>query len=160
MNDIRELEFKFSNEIKNHLKKSLPNLSNDFIDYKPSSEYEDNQLSFDLTFNVTFTVSIRIRKSKYLKFKDLTIRSRSKGGNLCELDKIKKGFAQVYFYAYMNEDETELIKIRIVNVESIRNLILENKYTTKTNQDSTEFYAFKFSDIKEAGGAIYQYDKK
>ena len=158
MNDIRFLENKFAEEIQKHIKKALPNLNDSFMQFRQSTELEDSKLSFDLVFNLGFTVSIRIRKYDYIKYNDLTIRSKSKSNGYTEIDKIKAGLARIYFYAYMNLQETELIKIRIVNVDAIRKLIKHGIFEERRNNDSTEFIAMKFSDINENGGAIYQYD--
>lgn len=158
MDNFRFLENKFSKEIEKHVNKALPNLTNIFCEYRPATNYEDGNLSFDLVFNLKFTISIRIRKYKYIKYLDLTIRSKSKKGFETEIDKINKGMAQVYFYAYMNEEQNELIKVRIVNVETIRKLTLQNLYTKKQNNDGTEFFTYKFTDIKNLNGNIYQYD--
>lgn len=159
MDNVRFLENKFSKEIQKHINKALPNLANTFCEYRPATELEDGKLSFDLVFNLNFTVSIRIRKFKYLKYLDLTIRSRSKKGYETEIDKINKGMAQVYFYAYMSENENELIKVRIVNVDSIRELTTENKYIRKHNDDGTEFNTYSFENISKANGALYQFNK-
>lgn len=159
MNNYRFLENKFSEEIKFHIKKCLPNLYDNFLEFRPASQYEDGNLSFDLVFNINFTVSVRIRKFKYIKYPDLTIRSRTKNNGITEIDKIKSGLAQVYFYAYMNSEETELVKIRIVNVDAIRELINLKIYNEKINTDSTEFLTFKFKDILQKKGDIYKFDK-
>jgi len=159
MDNIRELEFKYKNEIDNHIRKCLPNVYNSFADLKPSSNYEDSNLSFDMVFNMNFTVSVRIRKFKYILYNDLTIRSRSKNGNKTEIDKIKEGLAQVYFYAYESKNQDRLVKVRICDVEAIRKLILKKKYVSRSNNDGTEFIAFKFCDIANNNGGIYKYDE-
>lgn len=159
-NEYRILEKKFGNEIKYHLVNALPILSEKFCFCELSTDEEDNKYSFDIIFDIKFTVSVRIRKFKYIKYNDLTIRSKSKKNGYCELDKIKDGMGQVYFYAYMNEQETELIKIRICNVETIRKLLVKHIYTgPQSNLDGTQFLSFRFSDINNYGGAIYKYDK-
>lgn len=159
MDNVRFLENKFALEIQKHIKKALPNLYDSFMEFRPATEFEDGNLSFDLVFNLNFTVSVRIRKYEYIKYTDLTIRSKTKNNGYTEIDKIKDGLAQVYFYAYMNLDHSELIKIRIVNVDSIRKLIENKKFELRTNKDTTEFLTFKFSDIHQNKGAIYKYDK-
>jgi hypothetical protein len=159
MVDVRFLENKFSNEIQYHIKKALPNLYDNFMYFRPATKYEDGNLSFDLAFDLNFTVSVRIRKFNYIKYFDLTIRSKSKNNGYTEVDKIKDGLAQIYFYAYMDSNETELIKVRIVNVDSIRKLIKDQKYEKRINNDNTEFLAFKFKDIHLENGAIYKFDK-
>jgi hypothetical protein len=156
MDNIRDLERLFIKEIKKHLLFSLPKMPPNFFKVFESTYEQDTKDSFDVIFNSSFTVSVRIRKYKYIGFKDLTIRSKSKKNNKTEIDKIMEGKAQVYFYAYMNQEENKLIKIRIVDVEAIRNLFTLKKYSEHKNTDGTEFYSYLFSDLEAAGGAIYQ----
>ena len=158
MDNIRELEIKFSEEINNHIKKALPKLADSFSKYRPSTSYEDGTLCFDLVYGLNFTVSVRIRKNKYLKYNDLTIRSRSKMGNKTEIDKIMEGMAQIYFYAYMNEEETKLVKVRMVNVDSIRELTETGNFYTKNNKDGTKFNTYSFFNIKIFKGDIYKFN--
>lgn len=158
MNNYRFLEMKYKDEIEKHIKKALPFLYGSFIQLRDATDYEDGNLSFDLVFNFNFTISIRIRQNKYIKFNDMTIRYKSKKGNKTEFDKINEGMAQIYLYAYENENRTSLSKVRMADVESLRKLIKENKYKTYSNNDGTMLAAFKFKDIKLAGGAIYKYN--
>lgn len=160
MDNFRNLEYRFQDEINQHIGLALPALHQKYGKARPSSEYEDSVLSYDMIYKMDFTISIRIRRNKYLQYNDLTIRSKSLNGGKTEIDKIMEGRAQMYFYAYMNEEETELIKIRMVDVQSIRFLHLMDCYTQRYNHDGTEFITFSFADIKENMGAIYQYDKK
>lgn len=158
MNDYRNLENKFKSEIELHIKNAMPNLFNSFVQFRQSDDEEDGKLSFDLVFNMNFTISIRIRKHKYLKFNDMTIRYKSLKGYRTEIDKIKDGLAQIYFYAYMSEDENSLCKVRICNVESIRKLIEQENYKVRENKDGTMLAAFKFQDIANNQGAVYQFN--
>lgn len=160
MDNFRNLEYRFQDEINQHIGLALPALHQKYGKAKPSSEYEDSILSYDMVYKMDFTISIRIRKHRYLQYHDLTIRSKSANGGKTEIDKIMEGKAQMYFYAYMNEQETELVKIRMVDVQSIRFLYFMDCYTHRHNYDGTEFITFSFADIKENMGAIYQYDKK
>ena len=159
MDNVRELEIKFRDEINNHIKKALPKLADSFAEYRQSTSYEDGALSFDLVYDLNFTVSVRIRKNKYLKYNDLTIRSRSRMGNKTEIDKIMEGMAQVYFYAYMNKEETELVKIRIANVDAIRKLTKLKMFGKKNNNDGTKFNTYSFLNISNYNGAVYKYNK-
>jgi hypothetical protein len=155
MNDVRHLENRFLNVIEWHIKKAFPNIKGNLA---PSTDKEDTELSFDAKIDDK-QISIRIRKHKYLKYPDLTIRSRSKNGGKTEIDKIKEGLAQIYFYSYMDEQEKELVKVRIVDVNSIRELTKLNIFEHRKNKDITEFYTYKFKDIKQYNGDIYKYDK-
>lgn len=158
MKTHRFLEMKYKDEIEKHIKMALPNLYGSFIQFKEADDFEDSNLAFDLVFNFNFTISIRIRNNKYLKYEDMTIRYKSKKGNKTEFDKIKEGLAQIYFYAYECPKHEKLVKVRMADVNAIRTLINDNLFITKSNSDGTMLAAFKFSDINLAGGAIYKYD--
>lgn len=159
MNKFTELEYKFADQIESHIVKALPKLYDNFVEFRKATEEEDCRFSYDMVFGINFTISIRIRKNSYLKYNDLTIRSKSKFGGKTEIDKIMDGLAQVYFYSYMNKEETELVKIRIADVDAIRNLYKNGKFTgPRKNFDGTELIAFSFSNIANIGGAIYKYD--
>ena len=87
----------------------------------------------------------------------MTIRSKSKNNGKTEIHKIMEGKAQVYFYAYMNKEEDDLIKVRIADVEAIRKLTFVKDYIHKKNNDNTEFYAYNFKDIEQMQGNIYKF---
>lgn len=156
MDDVRFLENKFYNEIKHHILLSLPKIN--YIDFRLSTEEEDTKLSFDMVCNTNISISIRIRKNKYIPYNDLTIRSRSKKNKKTEIDKIMNGKSQIYFYAYMNKEENLLEKVRIVDVSCIRKLTEKNKFSKRINKDGTEFNTYLFSEIKKENGDIYKYN--
>lgn len=158
MNDIRFLENKFFKEIKKHILLALPKIQ--YINFRLSTDEEDTKLSFDMVCNINILISIRIRKNKFKVYNDLTIRSRSKNNGKTEIDKIMDNKSQIYFYAYMNEEENLLEKIRIVDVETIKKLTIKEKYQKRKNNDGTEFNTYLFSEIKKENGDIYQYDYK
>jgi len=158
MNDIRTLEKKYARQIKWHITKALPALHKRFAKLRMSSDYEDGNLSYDLSYTLHFTISVRIRKHKYINYKDMTIRYKSKANMRTEIDKIADGYAQIYFYAYESEKEDDLVKVRIVDVNAIRKMIENKNYEVRKNYDGTELAAFSFKEISNFGGAIYQYD--
>lgn len=157
MDDIRFLENKFYNQIKHHILLALPKIK--FVSFRLSTEEEDTKLSFDMVCDANLLISIRIRKNKYIHYNDLTIRSKTKNNGKTEIDKIINNKNQIYFYAYMNKEETSLEKIRIVDVSAIVNLTNKKKYTKRKNNDGSEFNTYKFSDIKKEDGGIYKYNK-
>ena len=157
MDNVRFLENKFRNKIETHIFNALPNLSK-YYKFRPSTSAEDSNLSFDLVFNLNFTISVRIRKFRYINYNDMTIRSKSKNNRKTEIDKIMEGKAQVYFYAYMNQKEDDLIKVRIADVDAIRKLTFIKDYKHKKNNDNTEFFAYNFKDIERMHGNIYKFN--
>ena len=157
MSNVRELESKYHRIICDHLEKALDFIPKNFIS-KLSTSFEDSNLSFDLVVESKFVVSVRIRKNKYINYNDMTIRYKSKNNQPTEFDKIKKGHAQIYFYAYESKDQKSFDKVRIVHVDAIRKLITQERYTVRQNPDGTELAAFSFVDIKNFGGALYKYN--
>lgn len=158
MNEVRKLEYKYADIIHKHLRKALRGFHDWYGMLKHSSDYQDGNLSFDLIYKLNLVISVRIRKNQYIKYKDMTIRYRSKNGGKTEFDKIKEGYAQIYFYAYENETSTDFAKVRIVDVDAIRKLIDKKLYKVYKNADGTELATFAFTDIYNFNGAIYQYD--
>lgn len=152
--EIRSLELKYMPVIKEHINIVLNNMYNKGFDIIPSSDYEDSNLSFDIKFNWSFVISVRIRKNKYMMYNDITIRKKSKNNGKTEFDKIKEGMANLYYYAYQNINETDIVKAYIVDVSAIRRLINKGKFTTHKNTDNTGFAGFKIEDIKNEGGLI------
>ena len=152
---------KFKDEIKYHIFKFMPKLDSRYLVFKTSNEYEDSSLSYDAIFNSNFTLSIRIRRNYALRYKDITIRSKSKNGYKTEIDKIMEGMAQLYFYAYMDIKESRLVKVRVIDVDVIRKMTLNNQYSKRSNKDNdpTEFYTYLFCDIAKNNGGIYKYDE-
>ena len=147
---MREQELKFKDVILTNLTYYLKKIDiKKYSILKTSSIYEDTQLSYDMKLNIDMMVSVRIRDNKYKRFQDLTIRSKSKNGGKTEIDKILEGKAQIYFYAYMNKEESDLEEINICDIDILRSLHKENKYTKQNNYDGTKFYAYKFQDIKK-----------
>ena len=122
---MREQELKFKDVILTNLTYYLKKIDiKKYSILKTSSIYEDTQLSYDMKLNIDMMVSVRIRDNKYKRFQDLTIRSKSKNGGKTEIDKILEGKAQIYFYAYMNKEESDLEEINICDIDILRSLPL------------------------------------
>lgn len=111
---------------------------------------DDMENGFDFVFTMgNFTVPVRIRKPD-CRYRDFTIRSRSKYGNPTEYHKILKGAGDVYFYAWtiwINGAE-EIAEWWIINLEKFRlSGLLNTKRTEISNGDGTKFIHFKFPEL-------------
>lgn len=147
MIDYRKEENKFLYEIKNHINKAMPNLER-YTSVKLSTHEEDTKYSFDMKYSSDFTISVRIRKNKYKKYNDLTIRNKCNGYKT-EINKIMEGKGEIYFYAYMDLNEESLEKVVICSVSAIRHLYSKKLHTQeKLNGDGTSLIGFKFNYIK------------
>jgi hypothetical protein len=156
--EIRQFEVKFKNDIFKILRNH--NILLPFITWEivQSSDFEDCNLSYDMKFNGNVNLSVRIRRNKYLKFRDFTIRTKSKNGYKCEYDKLIQGCGQVYFYGWMDITETKIIDWIIVDIDKIRNKIEENgKYYD--NIDNTGFKAYQIDWLKEHNALIKEIKK-
>jgi hypothetical protein len=154
--EIRQFEVKFKNDIFAILRKHnvlLPFMQWEIVQ---SSEFEDCNLSYDMKFNGEVQLSVRIRRHEYLKFRDFTIRTKSKNGYKCEADKLIEGYGQVYFYGWMDSTETRLVDWIIVDIDKIRNKIQENgRYYD--NIDNTGFKAYPVNWLQQNNALIRQY---
>jgi hypothetical protein len=156
MIDYRKEENKFLCEIKNHINNAMPYLKR-YTNVKLSTHEEDTKYSFDMKYNSNFTISVRIRKNKFKRHNDLTIRSKNNGSKT-EIHKIMEGKGQVYFYAYMDLKEESLEKVVICSVDAIRYLYNKKIHTQeKSNRDGTSLIGFKFNYIKMHDPSFYKW---
>lgn len=164
MEIIRSQEHKFKNYIGNVIYNNIKKLPKTLFQINQSNDVEDNTLSFDLIFNLNVQISVRLRKNKYIKYKDITIRSRSKKGYTTEIDKIysgcsESGCSQIYFYGWLSEDENEIIQWILLDINKFRKKVYDYGVERK-NDDGTEFKAFSFKFLLENNAIIDKYRKK
>ena len=163
LNEPRKEERKFLAEVKKHLDIAFNLIQFSSVTTKltESSQYQDRNESFDMLYQIndkSYEVSIRYRNFEYLKYQDLTIRSKVISGYKTELDKILEGKGQFYFYAYKNQGNDRLIEVYLVDMNIIRSLYADGKYQTRYNKNiNDQLVAFSFADIKNEGGEIYHF---
>jgi hypothetical protein len=150
--EIRQYEDKFRENIYHILRENVR--FGDFAEWgiDPSTDYEDSFLSFDMVYHGKVMVSVRIRKNQYLRYKDFTIRSRSKNGMTCEIDKLRSGLGKIYFYGWMTEDEQGLASWAVVDIDKMRPYLDHGR--ERTNPDGTKFMAYNFEGIKKVGALV------
>lgn len=152
--EIRQFEYKFKDQIKRILSSNA--ILRHYIkdDIELSSDYEDCNYSYDMKYNVNISlmVSVRIRKNKYLMYRDFTIRSRSLQGYPCEIDKLLKQTDdfdnRVYFYAWMDKLETIMEDWIIVDINKIR-YKLKEEGKERENTDGTKFKAYSIHFLNQ-----------
>ena len=150
--EIRQFEYRFKNQIFSILKKN--NILMPFINWniELSSEDEDCNLSYDMKFNGMIELSVRIRKNEYLKYRDFTIRSKSKNGYKCEIDKLIEGMGRIYFYGWMDKAETLIEDWIVIDINKIRNNLTDGTY--RQNSDNTGFMFYPISFLKYHNAVI------
>lgn len=119
---------------------------------------EDTEQGFDAVLSFPdVKIPIRIRKHEYLKYMDLTIRSKSKYNNKTEIDKLKEGFGDYYFYAWTDETKTSkgnnnILTYMILDLSVFRNTVLENpSIKDKPNFDGTCFNTYTMKQLQDNG---------
>lgn len=145
------------NKYKLQIKKCLKKIKPEVYDFKQSTQFEDTKLSFDCSFsnykrNKITKVSVRLRSNQFFGFKgnyDITIRSKSQGGNKTELDKLLLIDDQdhLYFYGWLSSDENTIVKGVVIDMNMMKGLNLlespdqvipnRNKYDTDNTELST-----------------------
>ena len=115
-----------------------------------ASSKDDMENGFDFVFTMgNFTVPVRIRKPD-CKYRDFTIRSRSKFGLPTEYHKLLNGAGDVYFYGWTIwiDGGEEIAEWWIINLEKFRKSgLLKTQRTEISNGDGTKFIHFKFSEL-------------
>ena len=153
--EIRQGEYKFRKHIFSILRKNNVLIPYMKWDIEQSSEYEDCNLSYDMRFNGTVELSVRIRKNEYLKYRDFTIRSKSANGYETEIDKLMKGRGNIYFYGWMNKAETGFDDWIVVDINAIRDKLLDG--TFRTNTDNTGFLFYQIEWLRKNNSIIAEH---
>jgi len=147
MDDYRLYEKRFSCFIKEKIIESGL-INKDLININQSTSYEDSNLSFDMILSIDLQISVRLRKYKYRIYNDITIRSQSMKHGLTEIDKLKNGCGNIYFYGYMDTTEMKIIKWLLFKIDPIRNL-LDNCGNEYTNIDGTKLKTYSFGFLRK-----------
>jgi len=147
----RDLEKKHLPQIQNIL--NLVNRKKPFdLRLTESSEYEDTKLSFDALLTSVNNISIRVRKMDDFHYKELTIRSKTKGGQPTELDKFKKGLGEIYFFGW--EDDLGIKECMIVDINKLRPYLDYAKDKDIPNGDGTFFNTYPYKRLVSYGCVI------
>jgi len=121
------------------------------ITLKESTEHEDTKLSFDAITSLGEQVSIRIRDMKYFpNFKDVTIRAKASKGGKTEVDKLRDGLGDKYFYCW--EDAFGIRQFIYYDINRLRPFLDEGNW--KDNSDTTSFRTYSLSTLKRCNSLI------
>lgn len=152
MINVRQLEKDFNPQINKIFREN--NILMPFIKWelKQSSDFEDTNLSYDMVYSGKIEISVRIRNNNYLRFKDFTIRSKSKNNGYTEIDKLKNGLGNIYFYGWLNYESNLIQEWLIVDINKIRDYLDDGKLFKNT--DNTEFMAYSINFLQSHGAII------
>lgn len=154
MDNIRNLEVRFKDDICKIFRENK--IIYPFVKWELSlsSDLEDSKFSYDMVYNGKVEISVRLRNNYYLKYRDFTIRCKSRNNGITEIDKLKSGMGNVYFYGWLNDISTEIQEYVIVDINKIRGLLDQGTY--RTNTDNTAFMAYDISFLKRNDAIIKQ----
>lgn len=147
MKDFRIEEIKFMSEINQIVKDNFRLFPQDITHVKLSTSDEDTRESFDLVYNSSVEISIRIRNNSYLKYADFTIRSKSFYRQKTEIDKLKEGLGSIYLYAWKTPDDSKFESWILVDINKFRPAIEGYPVTDRFNPDTTAFKPYPLAVI-------------
>lgn len=151
-------EVKFMPEINKIIKDNFKLFPQDITFIELSTSQEDTKESFDLVYKSRVEVSIRIRNNTYLKYADLTIRSKSKYGNKTELNKLIEGKGSIYLYAWKTINNEYFQSWILVDINKIRSLFTDYVLPDRYNSDGTAFKYYPVSTIVAYEGLINSFN--
>jgi hypothetical protein len=120
----------------------------------------DRKYATDLTLKVTgCDIASRLRFPP-CNYRDLTIRAHRDNGIKTELAKIEEGFANRYFYGWIDEKQA-IHEWILANVDKMRDRGLLKNRNIVPNYDGTHFIAIPVIELYREGCLIaYQLDNK
>jgi len=109
---------------------------------KKAEPEDDKQNGFDFIFTMgNFTIPVRIRKPD-CRYKDFTIRARSRWNQRTEIHKLEDGAGDVYFYAWTKyvEGFEKICSYWLIDLKKVRESnLLKVERRIIYNGDSTGF---------------------
>lgn len=130
-----------------------------FGDVVKATPKQDMEEGFDLVLSFVDTkIALRLRQEKYYsRYRQVTIRSRSRYGGRTEIDKIRDGLGDYYLFGW--EDGSQITRYCIFDIRKFTNLYIENPSGINIpNRDGTCFNAYNLKDIRNALLAVYNID--
>lgn len=148
-NNIEEFIKELNNKYLLQVRKILVSKAYIFTRFRESTLKEDREQGFDAVLSFPdVKIPIRIRKNEYLRFMDLTIRSKSKYDLKTEIHKLKEGFGDFYFYGWSDEtrdkkENNKIVTYMILDLNVFRNTIIDKPtHTDRPNNDGTCFNCY------------------
>lgn len=122
--------------------------SMNFLSMEISSEEKDTQEATDMVVKIEGgDVALRVREPS-CKYRDLTIRVRSKNGGKTEAHKIHGGFGNWYLYGWGDGNKTVLEYI-LVDLNKLRKFKLLNRSRSQIpNDDGTKFFSIPIGELQ------------
>lgn len=165
MSDFRAQEHEFRQFIGQAVSPHLSRIKKIKTGAVVSTEEEDTALSFDMRVGVYVEVSVRLRRNQYHKYRDFSLRSKTKhsgkvlGGEIvkCEIDKIRDGLGGCYFYGWLCPDQKQIIDYLIVDIERLRPFVDEPDFFKERKNPDQETAAryYSVSSLTKCGALVF-----
>lgn len=122
----------------------------ELVKFRVSTFEEDTKEGTDLVLVLNdVRIAIRLRRDN-IPYRDFTIRYSVPSGAKTELEKLRNGYADWYFYGWIIN--RVIVEYIIVNLHSLRQSgVLDYKYPVRRNTDNTTFIAIPISTLSEHG---------
>lgn len=160
---MRDQEHQFRDFVEKAVRPHMHNFSKLRSGAVVSTTEEDTRLSFDMRVGLWVPVSVRLRSNYYLKYRDFSIRSKTRysgkviNGELvkCELDKLKEGYGNCYFYGWLTEDGQSIEQYILVDMNRFRHRLNYGK--DRPNPDGfTWGRYYDLDSVRTAGALVFQ----
>lgn len=146
-----EVQRKASDKYLDSFKSILRRNSMHFLSLEVSDDIKDTQEATDMVIKIEGgDVALRVREPD-CKFRDLTIRTRSKHGGKTEIHKLSEGFGDWYLYGWGDGKETVKEYI-LVDLNKLRKFKLFHKQRQeRNNYDGTKFIGIPIGELQMYG---------
>lgn len=126
------------------------------IKIEMATSTQDTEQATDLVLRVeSGSIGVRVRRLETMKnpgWRDWTIRGRSLGGNRTEIDKLRDGWGDWYFYAWTKQKQ--IVEYMLFDLHKARQAGLLDNLTDRDlipNGDGTKFYTIDAHRIIDNG---------
>lgn len=128
--------------------------SMNFLTLEVSDDYKDTQEATDMIIKIEGgDVALRVRNPS-CKFRDFTVRTRSKYGGKTEIDKLKEGFGDWYLYGW-GDGNGNLLEWILIDLDKVRKFkILDKPRQERRNCDGTKFVGIPIGELQMTGCLI------
>ncbi len=150
-----KLNWDFQKQYYGQVMDILRYLSYMWTDYRPGTEKEDMKQATDFVpESYTPAIAVRIRRTGYQTYKDMTIRTY-KNGHKTEIHKLREGFGDYYLYCW-TDDRNNITEYWFIDLDNLRESgLLSPPYKEKENSGgNTRFMAITKKQLLECGALL------
>lgn len=164
MEDFRKQEDQFRPFIASVVERHMHHFSKLQRGAVLSTGEEDTRMSFDMRVGLWIPVSVRLRTAYYWRYRDFSIRSKTRfsgqviNGEIvkCELDKLRDGLGNCYFFGWLSDDQSRISNYLLVDINRLRPYLDTADYSEKSNGDGTAGRYYPLDALQRVGALVHQ----